>query len=199
MGADELPANMKARTPAPEGEAWRTVPREPTEEMIEAGETAAWDGPNAMPAIRAMRKAYAAMLAASPVVPVGVSREEIARIIDGIQLTIGDHGPRIRHGERLRATDAILAALRPTDTGWRDIATAPRDGTLFVALSMSRQGELYDSKTFKPFGCWWSEGGDHSGPGWAREVQGWQTYGCHAARPTHWMPLFPAPTDTGRE
>jgi hypothetical protein len=37
--------------------------------MIEAGEKAAWDESNAMPAIRTMRKAYAAMLAASPVVP----------------------------------------------------------------------------------------------------------------------------------
>jgi hypothetical protein len=64
-----------------------------------------------------MGPAGARSVGIAPVVPVGVSREEIGRIIDGIQLTIGDHGPRIRHGERLRATDAIIAALRPTDTG----------------------------------------------------------------------------------
>jgi|688.fasta_scaffold1899911_2 hypothetical protein len=71
----ELPDDMEARTPAPEGEAWRTVPVEPTEGMIEAGEKAAWDESNAMPAIRAMRKAYAAMLTASPVVDTGANHD----------------------------------------------------------------------------------------------------------------------------
>ena len=42
------------------------VPREPTEAMIAAGERAAWDDDNSMPAISAMRKAWPAMLAASP-------------------------------------------------------------------------------------------------------------------------------------
>ena len=42
------------------------VPREPTEAMIAAGERAAWDGDNSMPAFSAMRKAWSAMLAASP-------------------------------------------------------------------------------------------------------------------------------------
>ena len=42
------------------------VLREPTEAMIAAGERAAWDGDNSMPAFSAMRKAWSAMLAASP-------------------------------------------------------------------------------------------------------------------------------------
>lgn len=41
------------------------VPTEPTEEMIRAGEAAAWDDSNSMPAISAMRKAWAAMIAAA--------------------------------------------------------------------------------------------------------------------------------------
>ena len=41
------------------------VPRVPTDEMIAAGERAAWDDDNSMPAISAMRKAWSAMLAAS--------------------------------------------------------------------------------------------------------------------------------------
>ncbi|MFN7610020.1 MAG: hypothetical protein ACK5QX_03655, partial [bacterium] len=45
---------------------YRTVPVEPTEEMIAAGERAAWDDDNSMPAIRAMTKAWSAMLAAAP-------------------------------------------------------------------------------------------------------------------------------------
>ena len=48
------------------GTDYRTVPVEPTEEMIAAGERAAWDDDNSMPAIRAMTKAWSAMLAAAP-------------------------------------------------------------------------------------------------------------------------------------
>ena len=121
----ELPADMEARTPAPEGEvlAWRWVPTiKGRKEPWMTGDATPWvyhtgaqkpDFPHCRSGdIQDLQPLYA-----SPVVPVGVSREAIARIIDGIQLTIGDHGPRIRHGERLRATNAILAALRPTDTG----------------------------------------------------------------------------------
>jgi hypothetical protein len=95
-----------------------------TEELAEAGQ-----------AVRALLKAYQeqrrALEAASPVVPVGVSREEIARIVArdlarqdliddwqpdaGWDLTWGyvdqDH---VDFGE---IADAILAALRSTDTG----------------------------------------------------------------------------------
>jgi hypothetical protein len=115
MTPDELPADMEASTSAPEGEAWRTVPVEPTEAMLDAACENGPDTPAGRFDYSDARNVWQTMLAASPVVPVG--REKIGRIIDGIQLTIGDHGPRIRHGERLRATDAIMAALRPTDTG----------------------------------------------------------------------------------
>ena len=68
-------------------------------------------------AVRALLLAYQergrALEAASPVVPVGVSREKIARIIrDTIDCDYD--GTVFWHHE---AADAILAALRPTDTG----------------------------------------------------------------------------------
>jgi hypothetical protein len=69
------------------------------------------------------RAGYAAMLAASPVVPVGVSREEIARIIEpdvwsnlGMRRRMGYDTERDTRSS-LRKADAIIAALRPTDTG----------------------------------------------------------------------------------
>lgn len=54
---------MSEHTPSPQSVV---VPVEPTEEMIHAGERAAWDDDNSMPAIRAMPKAWSAMLAAAP-------------------------------------------------------------------------------------------------------------------------------------
>jgi hypothetical protein len=70
-------------------------------------------------------------LYASPVVPVEVSREEIARIIDPVTWRRFDRFPPyasdVPHETAvewcgalqpsLEKTDAILAALRPTDTG----------------------------------------------------------------------------------
>lgn len=80
---------------------------------------------------------------------------------------------------------------------WRPIETAPKDGKPFTAVSMSRHGELYDSKTFKPFSCWWSEAGDFSDPAWVREVHGFRSFGNHVAHPTHWLPLPLPPADRG--
>jgi hypothetical protein len=60
-------------------------------------------------------------LYASPVVPVGVSREEIARIIDPAAFLFGpgELEEKVYSSSRAHAfdrADAILAALRPTDT-----------------------------------------------------------------------------------
>jgi hypothetical protein len=113
--------------PTPEGEAWRVVPVEPTEAMIKAGETAAWDDSNTMPAIRAMRKAYAAMLEASPVVPVGVREEQRQRVAEIVEAAIERHAPTKGICHTLDDADAILAALGTTDQGSRSKASVPTE------------------------------------------------------------------------
>jgi len=110
--------------PAPEGEAWRTVPVEPTEAMLVNGREAL------MPLVRLdsygpLIGVWGDMLAASPVVPVGASRETVHDLI-----LMRVFGPCDAISDELdsavwNAADAIIAALRPTDAGWRDIAGAP--------------------------------------------------------------------------
>ena len=111
MTPDELPADMETRTPAPEGEAWRTVPVEPTEAMIAAANALSGPGTGVNYVQLDPEDFYAAMLAASPVVPVGVSDQQRAKI----ELVLVGYRNRITTLDA--ATDAILAALRPTDTG----------------------------------------------------------------------------------
>ncbi len=104
-------AVLDRRTPAPEGEAWRTVPVEPTEAMIEAAHALWGEGTGVNYVQLEPEDFYAAMLAASPVVPVGVSDQQQAKI----KLVLIAYRNRITTLDT--ATDAILAALRPTDTG----------------------------------------------------------------------------------
>jgi hypothetical protein len=98
--------------PAPEGEAWRTVPVEPTEAMLVNGREAL------MPTYRLLTcgpliGVWKDMLAASPVVPVGVSREDEAwSLAMGIP-AFNDLPAQFQQD----IYDAIIAALRPTDTG----------------------------------------------------------------------------------
>jgi len=61
-------------------------------------------------------------------------------------------------------------------SGWRDIATAPKDGTWMLTWD----GDNYDVTSW----C-----GDHHLP----EGGEWMTALC-AIYPTHWMPLPEAPT-----
>lgn len=162
-------------------------------------------------------------LAASPVVPVGVSREEIARIIGRgfvgerdrmhgggwfvVGLTgerFGDIYPDEDAAQDALANiqaDAILAALRSTNTGWRDIATAPKDGTpvdLFLTYDPTND-------TCKAF-----TGGRvpdaHYDNGWVAmsanpdgEDEYYEVEVPGIVTATHWMPSPDAPTDTGRE
>jgi hypothetical protein len=130
--APEILALIKARTPAPEGEAWRAVPVEPTEAMLVNGREAL------MPLVRLdsygpLIGVWEDMLAASPVVPVG----------------------------------------------WRDITTAPRDGG-DILLNCETGGCAIG----RPNGDGTFDDGD---------------FRDHMDGFTHWMPLPPAPTDTGRE
>jgi hypothetical protein len=124
--------------------------------------------------IRALLKAYQeqrrALEAAAPVVPVGV-REAVLKAAQSI------HNAAIIYEDEALLEDAeiVIAALRPTDTGWRDIATAPRDGTDVLAC---------DDETGERHVSYWT------GDCWS---------GRNRFKPTHWMLLSPAPTDTGRE
>jgi hypothetical protein len=104
-------AAWNRRTPAPEGEAWRTVPVEPTEAMIEAAHALWGEGTGVNYVQLEPEDFYAAMLAASPVVPVGVSDQQRAKI----ELVLVGYRNRITTLDA--ATDAILATLRFTDTG----------------------------------------------------------------------------------
>jgi len=143
----------------------------------------------------------------APVVPVGVSREEIARAVHRGRFP-EDRKPTPFEAEDasgttycFRIADAIIAALRPTDTGWRDIATAPRDGTpvdLFLTYDPTND-------TCKAF-----TGGRvtdaHYDNGWVAmsanpdgEDEYYEVEVLGIVTATHWMPLHPAPTDTGRE
>jgi hypothetical protein len=99
--------------------AWRLVPVEPTEAMLEAGERAAWDDANIMPAIRAMPKAYCAMLAASPAPSIEGLREKVAEAVldacrqyaDTVRGYVGER--RDTHVAYILkdATDSVLALL----------------------------------------------------------------------------------------
>jgi hypothetical protein len=97
--------------PAPGGEAWRTVPVEPTEAMIAAANALWGDGTGVNYVQLEPEDFYAAMLAASPVVPVGV-RQRVLDELDQAWL----HGQRRTSWRRDESADAILAALRPIDT-----------------------------------------------------------------------------------
>jgi hypothetical protein len=169
------------RTPAPEGEAWRTVPVEPTEAMIAAANALWGEGTGVNYVQLEPEDFYVAMLAASPVVPVGVSDQQRAKI----ELVLVGYRNRITTLDA--ATDAILAALRPTDTGWRDIATAPKDGQSILAICGTAYSPLAGV-------TWWQEGWTR----YSRPAEKWHG-GVGKWFPTHWMPLPPAPTDTGRE
>jgi hypothetical protein len=179
--------NADEPTPAPEGEAWRTVPIEPTEAMLVNGREAL------MPLVRLdsygpLIGVWEDMLAASPVVPVGVSRETLLKAVRPVL----DRHPMIDSSQSHKldiqagwVVDAILATLRFTDTGWRDIATAPKDGRVVLVFSAAR--------------CVWSVVSAQWRQDWPNG--GWDTINKHTTPivPTHWMPLPPAPTDTGRE
>ena len=81
-------------TASPPSNGMVLVPVEPTEAMIRAGESAAWDDQNSMPTIRAMLIGYRAMIAAAP--SVSTSAAEVQK-------------PR-----------ADCNAVAPSTNGWRE-------------------------------------------------------------------------------
>jgi hypothetical protein len=119
-------AAWNRRTPAPEG-ALRIVPVEPTKAMLNAaidvdplklGDISLL-GFRISPQML-FERCWSAMLAASPVVPVGVSRETLLKAVRPVL----DRHPMIDSSQSHKldiqagwVADAIIAALRPTDTG----------------------------------------------------------------------------------
>lgn len=131
-----------------------------------------------------MGPAGARSVGIAPVVPVGVSEEQRQRVAEIVEAAIERHAPAnsIRH--TLDDADAIIAALRPTDTGWRDIATAPINERILVwvtgkMMPGARFGSAYRGANGKVIAK--PEGGNGD---WTKEI-------------TYWMPLPSAPTDTG--
>jgi hypothetical protein len=109
---------VKKPTPAPEREVWDHAFRPKT--IVEWP----WSLASSLPPDYAKRvlsddRYEVVPLYASPVVPVGVSREEIAKLAEKIitRRVIQQRldGYTIEAGVEI--ADAILAALRPTDTG----------------------------------------------------------------------------------
>jgi hypothetical protein len=110
MTPDELPADMEAVVSEWLGMAQRVEPS--TISTIRGVPICQAE----IDAVRDLLKAYQqqrrALQAASPVVPVGVRR----RVLDELDKA-WLHGQRRTSWRRDESADAILAALRPTDTG----------------------------------------------------------------------------------
>jgi hypothetical protein len=126
---------------------------------------------------------------ASPVVPVGVSKDQEATVVNALiafaNAVEGQSRSR-RMALACEHTKALVAALRPTDTWWRDIATAPRDGTEFQGWIGQWEPRCRFNPETEAFETWGRVDYDENG---------WEVSDVA----THWMPLPSAPTDTGRE
>jgi hypothetical protein len=213
---------LAARTPAPEGEEdFNSYLIEDRLEMAARASASSVFVCKLMDeAAEKIKELRTAMLAAPPVVPVGVSE-----VLDAAAYLKEQYGASygLDHPvDRAR----IIAALRPTDTGWRDIATAPKDGTPILgwcvhdadpyfiepedASGRSRLtvygahteglSHVEDGAHVIVWGGSWDDSTHEYDGGsmpdwWFRADSEFEV----TANPTHWMPLPAAPTDTWRE
>jgi len=204
---DEAAEKIKElRTPAPEGEAvaWRCSGRGRLTDDLDA-DHASLDAGGFLSCCpeRDMKPLYA-----SPVVPVGSREEAVVASVtlegrqgepagmmtvtlhmsDGSEVPIiRDNGNVISHWARVGAA-VQQAALRPTDTGWRDIATAPKDGTKIDLWVTFEKGSRRAASAY------W----DTKSEDWMLDQWFLHQYAVEPVLHA-WMPLPPAPTDTGRE
>lgn len=140
--------------------------------------------------------------------PAGPWRAEKHDMGGGIQITAADDGPVFRaYGDAFStqgwrrdmktatiaakyalsvqpsAIRALLARLDAAEGGWQDIATAPKDGTQFLATG-GGLGDDVDIVSYNDrVGCW--DATNYTLDDTDHETQGYN-------RPTHWRPL-PAP------
>lgn len=131
------------------------------------------------------------------------TREAVARAIyDEIEGPVNnqDFTRQTRQWELAqRLADAALAALRPAQDaeGWRDIASAPKDGTRILAWSEEYgQRETFMAK-YKPGSYGFELWGKGQGPldvgwRWDEPKNNWSL----TWSPTHWMPLPASPPRT---
>lgn len=96
--------------------------------------------------------------------------------------------PSQEEWERAQAHIAELEA-KVRDMEWRPIETAPKEETVFIGIE---NGLVYSTHWQKYYEKWpHEEGGPTYTGGWSAE-----TFDAHIPfRPTHWMPLPPAPTN----
>ena len=140
--------------------------------------------------LRALLKAYQERGRALARIAITTLRDD-----GGALHRLGQVAAAARAALNQKGIDAILAALRSTDTGWRDIATAPRDGTAVVGWgflnSRNDNGPLRSAVMVAHvmrYRNYASGGGDWVSACLSNVI---------SQHPTHWMPLPPAPTDTG--
>lgn len=145
--------------------------------------------------------------------------EPVQRLSDaGIEALAGKHGTtyRNRHfptqpafsfsnGSLHRFVRDIESAIQP-QPGWRDIESAPRDGSKILLAKYGWSNDAGDAvqgsdewkrrildQTRRKYGLWWCVAG-HWSARWNNWNDGVEPSGL--AGPTHWMPLPPAPKAT---
>lgn len=165
---------------------WRWVPVEATEEMLAAGDKIMDCDP------QWVRRGYMAMLAAAPHPP--IAPDALRAAAEKARAALSDLLLRrdpIVYSDALRALDEALAgaSAQPQAAGWRQIETAPRDGTtVIVARHMGDFGWIR--------GCASWVGGTGFVAGWVSKGFDPVMGELGLAHPTHWQPL-PEPPKEG--
>lgn len=92
-----------------------------------------------------------------------------------------------------RIVSEAIDVIEGLVTRWEPMATAPNDGTAFIAFEMAKWGPPESPAFPRVFMChWWN--GD------AINRADWCDHGSHYAFPTHWMalPIPPAEDAVGQ-
>ena len=199
---DEVEREAPASAPTPTG--WRLVPIEPTKRMLIDGVCALtqFQVIGSRIGFSNIGDTYRAMIDAAPeppapagwrLVPVEPDEMQVIKMRDAFKATrvSGVGGQTIDatfaadYAREIAAYRAALAAVPepPVSDGWRDIASAPKDGTMIIAYRPTA-----DNKCILKVGPdYWGMFGSRGS--WGRSNA--------AHQPTHWQPL-PA-TPKGRD
>lgn len=168
---------------------YRTVPVDPTEEMLHAADMKAMftRGESDMP-----RALWSAMLAAAPAITaspapaLGDLVERVRQLADWLaEGDPGGAGSVLLSGSVAQDHAADLrAAVDAMQPGWRDMESAPKDGTPILAWCVHPHARYAgdDKEWAAPVVTQWIT---HNGGGW--------TWNGMAGSFTHWQPLPAAP------